>query len=369
MKTFPLCRCVGILVLALSSNAFAEKLLEGVRGVATRAPKEMKIDGDLSEFKDAFSTPVEYFQAEGGGKKNEIGLHDRAAQFFYMWDDEAFYAALRTLDRSPANNADDAHLWEGDAVEWYFDTRQNENFRSHDWPKEPDAGAVHCYWTGLKGTNVEPRFCLRPGFLEAIKKVGVEVGAKRTSAGMDVEFKLSWANFPVFKAEAGKIIAVDAELCYSDGGPRVFRSFVFGSPLSVQQPANLGKIQLVEKLEPEHFKQCGPVMFPIRCDTPWGQPGKPHVLGYMAIPPTHSENVGKVEFEVFGLDGKSLGHFDGKIEAFEAQGNFRRASAQWPNDLAVPGAHYLLGIVYDKNGKELTRVAPRMVSVNMTPGY
>jgi hypothetical protein len=373
MKIPRLVSSLGILVAVMfgSHPAFAQsQLASGVRGVATRAPKEIKIDGDLSEFKDAFSTPVEYFQTDNPNKKDpNPGLHDRAAQFFYMWDDEAFYAALRTLDRHPADNADDAHLWEGDAVEWYFDARRDESFLSHDWPKEADTGAVHCYWTGLKGTNVTPRFCLRPGFLEAIKKIGVEVGAKPTAVGTDVEFKVPWKNFPAFKAKAGEVIALDAELCYSDGGPRVFRSFVFGSPLSVQQPANLGRIQLVEKLELEHWKQCGPVMFPIRCDTAWSQPGKPQVLGYMALPPNQTDSIGKVTFRVLGLDGKKLGEFEGKIETFEAQGNFQRATAEWPGNLALPGAHHLLGIVYDKSGKELTRIAPRMVSVNMSPGY
>lgn len=361
------------LVFAFSSlqDASAQSgLADGVRGVATRAPREMKIDGDLSEFKNAFSTPLEYFQTDDPNKKDAAaGLRDRAAQFYYMWDDEAFYAALRTLDRHPANNADDAHLWEGDGVEWYFDTRRDRSFRSDYWPKGADAGAVHCYWTGLKGTNVTPRFCLRPGFLEAIRKVGVEVGAKQTAVGMDVEFKLPWTNFPNFKPKAGEVIALDAELCYSDGGPRVARAFVFGGPLSVQQPANLSKIQLVEKLQPEHWKQCGQVMFPIRCDTAWTQPTKPQVLGYMALPPTHDDIIGKVVFRILGLDCKTLGDFEGEIETFEARGNFRRVTAQWRSELAIPGAHQLLGIVYDKSGNELTRVAPRMVSVGMTPGY
>ena len=149
----------------------------------------------------------------------------------------------------------------------------------------------------------------------------------------------------------------------------MFRSFVVGSPLSVQQPANLAKIQLVDTLQPEHWKACGPVMFPIRCDVPWGQSTRPNVLAYMAIPPNHNDAIGKVEFEVFGLDGKPRGHYEGKIETFEQQGNFRRASAQWPTEIGVPGATYVLGIVYDKSGKELTRIAPRLVSVNMNPGY
>ena len=100
---------------SLGSPARAADLQPGVRGLATRAPAEMKIDGDLSEFAGAFCTPVNYFHPQ---------VEERAAQFFYMWDDEAFYAGLRTLDTKQANHAPDDRLWEGDGVEWYFDTRR-----------------------------------------------------------------------------------------------------------------------------------------------------------------------------------------------------------------------------------------------------
>jgi hypothetical protein len=335
------------------------KLASGVRGVATRAPKDMKIDGDLSEFKAAFATPVEYFHAD---------LRNRAAQFFYMWDDEAFYAGLRTLDQKQADLADDDHLWEGDAVEWYFDTRRGSEFRNMAWPTEP-VGAVHCYWTGYKNDQVQPRFCLRPNFLKQIAKVGIQVGARKTAQGAEVEFKLPWANFPNFKAARGEVIAIDAELCYSDGGPRVYRSFVFGSPLSVQQPASLGKVQLVDELESAHWKQCGAVMMPIRCDTAWGQPVLGQASGSIALPPNHADQVGKVVFRVTDLDGQQLGEFPASTEVIEKDGNFARANAAWPIDLAPPGAHQVTAIVYDKAGKELTRVAPRLVSVNMQTGY
>ncbi|MDB6121399.1 MAG: hypothetical protein JWQ71_392 [Pedosphaera sp.] len=349
---------LSILTLSIAIRPIALQAADlpaGVRGLATRAPKEMKIDGDLSEFKDAFCTPVEYFNGD---------LKNRAAQFFYMWDDEAFYAALRTLDQHPADNADDGHLWEGDAVEWYFDPRQDENARSTKW--EP--GAVHCYWTGLKGADVQGRFCLRPGYLDAIKKIGVEVAAKRTSVGMDVEFKLPWANFPGFKPKVGTVIALDSELCYSDGDKRVFRSFVYGSPLSVQQPASLGKIALVEKIEPKYWKTCAAVQTPVRCDVAWHQDTKPMVTGYMALPPNNDE-IGKIVFRIIGLDGKKIAEFPGKVEVFQKEGNFQRAKAEWSYDLVTTGAYQLLGILFDKSGKELGRVAPRMVSGNMLPGY
>lgn len=353
--------CVtGIILPAAELAAQSPPLAVGVRGVATKAPAGMKIDGDLAEFKDAFATPVEYFHPD---------LKNRAAQFFYMWDDEAFYAGLRTLDQKQADLADDDHLWEGDAVEWYFDTRRGEDFRSIAWPTDP-VGAVHCYWTGYKNDQLHPRFCLRPNFLQQIPKIGIEVGARKTAVGAEVEFKLPWANFPGFKAKLGEVIALDAELCYSDGGPRVYRSFVFGSPLSVQQPASLARVQLADRFEPAHWKQCGPVLMPIRCDTPWGQsPVKAHASGSIALPPNHGDQVGKIVFRVVDLEGRTLGEFEAMPETFEPTGQFARAKASWPIDIAPPGGHHVYAIVYDKSAKELTRIAPRLVSVNMTQGY
>jgi hypothetical protein len=355
-QVLPLLAAIPLSLLISLVAARGGELKPGVRGLATKAPADVKIDGDLVEFRGAFCTPVNYFHPQVG---------ERAAQFFYMWDDTAFYAGLRTLDTKQANHAPDDRLWEGDGVEWYFDTRRDENFRGLDWGK----GAVHCYWTGYNKAEVTPRFCLRPGYLDAIEKIGVEVGARKTDYGAEVEFKLPWANFPNFKPSEGEVIALDAELCYSDGGPRVDRIFAYGSPLCVQQPAGQGMVQLVEKLEPAHWKQCGAVMMPIRCDTPWNQPTKAMALGKLALPPDHADRIGKVMFRVSDLEGKTLGEYTGAVKTIHEAGRFQIAEAQWPSDAAPPGLHTLIGIVYDKSGKELCRVAPRMVSAGWVQGY
>jgi hypothetical protein len=282
-----------------------------------------------------------------------------------MWDDTAFYAGLRTLDKKQADPAPDDRLWEGDAVEWYFDTRRNADFRGIHW----GPGAVHMYWTGYQGSDIHPRWCLRPDMLQAIAGTGVTVGARRTANGAEVEFKLPWANFPEFKVAAGAVIALDAELCYSDGAARVNRTFVYGSPLSVQQPSSQAKVQLVEKLEPRHWKSCGAVMMPIRCDTAWTQTTKAMVTGYLALPPQQSAEVGKIVFRLLDTEGNILGDFAGQVQSLDADGKFQRATATWPTDLAVPGEHFLLGLVYDRQGRQLARVAPRMVSVQNSQGY
>jgi hypothetical protein len=200
-------------------------------------------------------------------------------------------------------------------------------------------------------------------------KIGIEVAGRRTSYGAETEFKLPWANFPAFKPQLGEVIGIDAELCYSDGLMRVFRSFVYGSPLSVSQPASLAKVQLVDQLERSHWGPCGPVIMPLRCDTPWGQPFKAHAHAWIALPPNHRDMVGKVVFQLTGLDGRSLGEYEAVPEVFQEEGRFARAMAHWPSDDAPPGGHHVTAVVYDPDGNELTRIAPRLVSVNIEPGY
>jgi hypothetical protein len=320
----------------------------------------MKIDGDLSEFQGAFCTPVGYFQIQ----KPEL-LKDRPAQFFYMWDDTAFYAGLRTLDTKQFNGSDDAHLWGGDAVEWYFDTRRGEKFRDIAW----GPGAVHMYWTGYDKDALKPRWCLRPGYLDAIPGKGVQVAARRTANGAEVEFKLPWENFPDFKPALNEVIALDAELCYSDGKERIDRMFAYGSPLCVQQPAAQGMIQLVEKLEPAHWKQCGAVLIPIRCDTAWGQKSKSLATGQIALPPDHADQIGKVVFRVSDLMGQQLGEYPAERRTINEAGKFYLAEATWPADTAIPGEHTVIAIVTGKDGKELCRIAPRLVSAGWIQGY
>src|SRR5688572_21776638 len=166
-----------------------------IRAVIPRASVPLTLDGRLGEkeYAGAMSAPIEYFHRD---------FANRAGQFYFLWDDEAFYVGLRTLDTKPYSQT--APLWEGDAVEWYFDVRRGADFLSPAWPKEPNAGAVHCFFTAMHEDRLEPRFTLRPGFEQVIPKLGVEVAAQQTSDGLEVEFKLPWSNFPAFKPRVGE---------------------------------------------------------------------------------------------------------------------------------------------------------------------
>ncbi len=344
------------LLLSLAGGVSAESSdSDSVRAVVPRAHQPIKIDGELREYDSAFSAPVEYFHPD---------LKNRAGQFFFLWDDEAFYVGLRTLDEK--RFSPEHPLWEGDAVEWYFDTRRDATFLNREWGR----GSVHCFFTPMHLDKLEPRFCLRPGYEDAIPELGIEVKARKTDYGIEAEFKLPWANFPDFAASAGEIIGIDAELSYSDGGPRSARSFVFGSPLSVQQPANLAQVQLVEDFQKKHWKSCGPVMMPVRVDVPWSQETRPRVRAMVALPPSHADDVSKVVFQTVDLYDQVTGSYEAdQREVIEEQGNFVRLIASWPCEDAIPGRYHVRAIAYDKDDAELARVTSRLVSVNMQQGY
>ncbi len=69
------------------------------------------------------------------------------------------------------------------------------------------------------------------------------------------------------------------------------------------------------------------------------------------------------------LAGNTLGEYEAQRETLQPEGNFVIATATWPVDVAPPGGHHVTAIVYDRAGKELARVAPRLVSTSMQQGY
>src|SRR5206468_2383178 len=118
--------------------------------------------------------------------------------------------------------------------------------------------------TPFTGTEVKPRLQVRdlPVFRD-FKLKGAEVAGAKTAWGYTAEFKLPWANFPNFTAKPGEVIGIDCELCSSDGGPRVDRTFVYSSPTSVSTPSTFGRVQLVDMVDPAELQAYGRALLPL----------------------------------------------------------------------------------------------------------
>src|SRR5690348_5235986 len=89
-----------------------------VEGLIPKAEKPITLDGNLDDWQGAFVTPVHV---------GHPSFADRGGQFLYLWDDKNLYIGLRCLDRKPAHVGADNQLWNGDAVEFYLDTRQGKS--------------------------------------------------------------------------------------------------------------------------------------------------------------------------------------------------------------------------------------------------
>jgi hypothetical protein len=325
-------------------------LAKGVRGLVTRTVGEVSMDGKLDEWSEAFCVPVHY---------NHGRLEDRAAQFFAMWDDEALYIGLRALDRKQANPGVGGAVFNGDAVEFYLDTRSGEALRAKDWSE----GAVHLFYSPFEGTARKPRWVIRQGIATSDTELkGVVVEANTQDWGYEVEFKLPWANFPKFRPKLGALLALDAELCSGDGGERTDRTFAYGSPLSVQQPASLGLVELVKSFDPDYLPAIGAAAFPFWVETPWVQPERAHVQATVGIAPDFVDLAGEVQVRLHDTHGTIVKSVPARMETFGPQGKrFARAIAFWSIDEFAPGTYFATAEVVARTGKTMASVAPRMV--------
>src|SRR5271170_5663602 len=86
-------------------------------GLIPKASKPITLDGKLDEWDGAFVTPVHVGHPD---------FANRGGQFLFLWDEENLYVGLRCLDQHPAHFGAANQIWNGDAVEFYLDTRRGE---------------------------------------------------------------------------------------------------------------------------------------------------------------------------------------------------------------------------------------------------
>jgi hypothetical protein len=292
------------LVVALSAGT-AQAADSPVVGLIPKAEKPIKLDGKLDDWDGAFVTPVHVGHPD---------FANRGGQVLFLWDDDNLYIGLRCLDRKPAHVGTDNQVWNGDAVEFYLDTRRGDELGGAQF----GPGTLHMFWTPFTGTEVKPRLQVRdlPAFRD-FKLKGAEVAGEKTPWGYIAEFKLPWANFPDFKPKADEVIGIDCELCSSDGGPRADRTFVYSSPRSVNTPAAFGRVQLVDRVDPAKLKPYGRALLPLAvtksANYDW-------LYGTVCVSPTIEKAVAKLEGKVLDADDKVRKATPGNRRTLEGSG-------------------------------------------------
>src|SRR5437870_13660836 len=106
-----------LLLLGFIFSGAASAQEKPVVGVIPKAQKPLKFDGKLLDWDGAFVTPVHVGHPD---------FANRGAEFLFLWDEQNLYIGLRCLDRRPAHVAPDTQIYNGDAVEFYLDTRRGD---------------------------------------------------------------------------------------------------------------------------------------------------------------------------------------------------------------------------------------------------
>jgi hypothetical protein len=308
-----------------------------VVGLIPKIQKPLKFDGKLADWEGAFVTPV------------HIGHPDfanRGGEFYYLWDDDNLYIGLKCLDQKPAHVGPDTQLWNGDAVEFYLDTRRGDKFAAA--PFGP--GTMHLFYTAFTKSEVKPRVAVRdlPAFKD-FKLQGAEVAAEKTPWGWTAEFKLPWKNFPNFKATAGEVIGIECELCSSDGALRVDRTFVYSGPAAVGSPSAFGRVKLVDKIEMEALKPLGRALLPMALTN---SANFEHLYGTVCVSPTIEKAVTKIEGKVIDDSGKVRKTTMGTRKSVD--GAFVLWTGSWELNDLPPGVYTVELNALDKDGKIVT---------------
>ncbi len=259
-------------------------------GLIPHAQQALVIDGKLDEWKGAFVTPLNATHPD---------VMNRATLVSYLWDEQALYVGVRALDTNPTHTAGDNALYDGDAIEFYFDTRQGEELGGKSWAP----GTLHAFFTAITGKEIKPRFRVRdmPAFKGLVLQ-GVELAAVKTDNGYTMEFKLPWANFPNMKPKVDMPLGIDIEMGSADGARRVHRTFAYSSPTSVGTPSTHGRVMLVDKVDTANVKAFSRALMPFDAQVP-GNYGR--IYGVACISPTIADVVTKVDALLKDSTGKT----------------------------------------------------------------
>jgi len=334
---------VLVVLLGIGAGSAQEK---PVVGLIPKAQKPVTMDGKLDDWDGAFVTPVHV------GHPN---FANRGGQFLFLWDEPNLYVGLRCLDQKTAHIGPDNQIWNGDAVEFYLDTRHGEKLGA----KEFDPGTLHCFYTPFTKSEIKPRIQVRdlPAFRD-FKLQGAEVAAEKTPWGWTAEFKLSWSNFPDFKAQAEEIIGIDCELCSSDGGQRVDRTFVYSGPAAVASPSAFGRVKLVDKIEADDLKPLGRVLLPLSLTK---STNYAWLYGTACVSPTIAGSVAKLEGKLLDAEGKMRKTSTGSKKS---QDGFFLWTGSWELFDLPPGTYTLELVATDKAGAVITSRSEKVLHGN-----
>lgn len=341
---------IGWLMINVGNVRAQEKPagLPSVVGVIPRAMQPPQMDGKLDNWTGAFVTPLNATHPD---------LFNRATHIYYLWDAQALYIGVRALDANPTHITGDNTLYDGDAIEFYLDTRSRDDLGKAAWTP----GTLHMFFTAVTGHDIKPRWHVRdlPAFANLNLK-GMEMAAERTPNGYTLAFKLPWVNFPGFTPASGALLGLDIEMGSADGGHRTHRAFAYSSPASVDTPATFGRVMLVEHIETGSLSAYSRALMPFDAQVP-GNYGR--IYGVACLSPTIADQVANVNGRLLDAQGKERKRMENPRLTTIA-GHWRQWRGEWETYDLPPGMYTLVLTAQDAQNHVL---AERRLRVLLEP--
>ncbi len=188
MHWYTLLTLLPVLAFVASPVAAQEKL---VVGLIPKAQKPIAMDGKLTGWDGAFVTPVHVGHPD---------FANRGGEFLYLWDENNLYIGLRCLDRKPAHVGTNGQIWNGDAVEFYLDTRRGDQLGVAAF----GPGTLHMFYTPFTKSDVKPALAgPRSAGVQGVQ--AARGGGRRRQDGVGLHRRVQAAveELPGFHTEGG----------------------------------------------------------------------------------------------------------------------------------------------------------------------
>lgn len=151
-----------------------------------RSNKNIKIDGDLSEWDTSTPFKIEYKDNVVYGQGAWLGIKDLNIKFYSMWDEAALYFAFEVTDDQLIQEKTGADMWEGDHIELWLDADlygdYNEAMNSND--------DFQFGFSPGNFKNIKPELIIWTPPIKDELKAKAEIGAKKMKEGYNVEVRI-----------------------------------------------------------------------------------------------------------------------------------------------------------------------------------
>ena len=184
------------------------------------AGQPVKIDGDLSEWKDLPAIEIKEPREVVYGKGAWKSADDLSAKAWVGWDENNFYFAIDVTDDSVVQPFETRKMVNGDHVEVWLDLDYEKN-------KDTGTAAEGVYQLGLSPGNFadHPPGILDwlPGGLFKNKESQLEIKSVKTGKGYRMEVRLPWELLGEFRPADGKPFRINIDPSDTDGTEKPFQ--------------------------------------------------------------------------------------------------------------------------------------------------